>query len=377
MNTVALPPRDIENDLWTLLASTERPVLLYGMGNGADKLIARLSLFGKDVADVFASDGFVRGQSFHGKRVISFSEAKEKYEDPIILVSFGTALRDVLQAVFAIEASYELYVPDMPIAGDAYFTKEFYAENYDKFLRVYEILRDDASKDLYANLLWYKLTGAPLYLRNAVHTGDERALLGYDGMRCAVDVGAYRGDTLAELLENAPMLQTIFLLEPDAKNFKKLSAYAETVEEKELLLFNAAAWNENGTLSFSSSGNRNATLAGDGNLAGTASFEHRTTAVETVKIDNIIEGRFVDYIKYDTEGAEMAALEGSLETIERFHPALKVSVYHRSEDLFALPLWVWERMGEKYAYYLRRRLSIPAWDIELIAVPNDQSTKGT
>lgn len=374
MKGTALPPRDIPNDLWTFLGQTERPILLYGMGNGADKLIARLALLGKEVADVFASDGFVRGQLFHGKRVLSFSEAKEKYEAPIILVSFGTALSDVLQAIFAIEAEYELYVPDMPIAGDAYFTKEFYAENYDKFLRAYDILADDASKALYANLLWYKLTGKPQYLRNAVKTGDERELLGYESMRCAVDVGAYRGDTLAELLSYAPFLQTVFLFEPDVKNFKKLSAYAEGIGGKELILRHAAAWNENGILSFSSSGNRNATLDVD-HLAGTASFEHRTTAVEAVKIDDIIQGRMVDYIKYDTEGAEMAALLGSLETIESARPALKVSVYHRSEDLFALPLLLWEKTENKYTYYLRRRLSIPAWDIELIAVPNNKERK--
>lgn len=367
MINVSLPPRDMNTDLWEHLRSSDRPILLYGMGNGADKLIARLEAMGKSVADVFASDGFVRGQCFHGKRVLTYTEAVKKHETPMILVCFGTALPDVLATVFEIEKRESLYIPDMPIAGEDYFTAAFYRAYYEQFRAVYELLADTASKDLYASLLWYKLTGEPRFLRDAVATGDEEALLDYASMRCAVDVGAYRGDTLKEMLENAPQLQTVFALEPDIKNFKKLSAYAETVEGKEIRLFHAAAWHEEKLLSFASSGNRNATL--EEKNAGTASFEHHTDIVNCVKIDDITHGRTLDYIKYDTEGAELAALMGSKEMIARSRPALRISAYHRSEDLFALPLWVWDTVGNSYEYYLRRRLSIPAWDIDLIAVP--------
>ena len=369
----ALPPSDFKEDLWELLRRTERPILLYGMGNGADKMITRLEAMGKKCSDVFASDGFVRGQSFHGKRVLSFSEVKEKYKNPLILVCFGSALPDVLDTVFEIANSYELYIPDMPIAGEAYFTAAFYTEHYERFTRVYEMLADEESRVLYASLLWYKLTGATLYLKDAVATGDERALLSYDCMTCAVDVGAYRGDTLEEMLLNAPRLETVFALEPDVKNFKKLSHYAEDVAGKEIFLFNAAAWEKEGELSFASSGNRNATLGEkDKAIAGTASYEHRATIVKTLKIDDIIRGRKVDYIKYDTEGAELSALVGSEKTIRASCPAMRISAYHRSEDLFTLPLWLHGKMGDAYAYHLRRRLSIPAWDIELIAVPKQK-----
>ena len=56
-------------DLWHYLksqADSGRPILLYGMGNGADKIIAVCEAYGIPVADFFASDGFVRGHSFHG-----------------------------------------------------------------------------------------------------------------------------------------------------------------------------------------------------------------------------------------------------------------------------------------------------------------------
>ena len=78
-----------DTDLWEYLSQTEKTVVMYGMGNGADKILAICCRYGIEVADFFASDGFVRGHSFHGKRVLSYSEVKEKYgaESIIVLLS--------------------------------------------------------------------------------------------------------------------------------------------------------------------------------------------------------------------------------------------------------------------------------------------------
>ena len=369
MNELLLPERSFGPDLWEMLRTSDVPIVVYGMGNGADKLIDRLNKIGREVSDFFASDVFVRGQSFHGKRVLRFSEIKEKYEKFIILVSFGSSFPSVMHAVYSLADQYEVRIPDMPIAGDDYFTSEFYEKNYDKFFTVYHMLADEASKRVFAELILYKLTGKPAHLYAATEYEDIKALLGFATMRSAVDVGAYRGDTLKEMLAFAPQLERVFALEPDIKNFARLKAFAETVNNKEITAVNAAAWQENGSLAFSSSGNRNATLGGgEEKLAGTASYKHKQTLVKTVRIDDILNGARVDYIKYDTEGAELAALTGSRKTIDEQSPALRISVYHRSEDLFALPLWLFSLMGERYEYYLRRTPAIPAWECDLIAV---------
>ena len=83
---------DIKQDLWSYLEQTDKPIVMYGMGNGADKILERLDARNIEIADFFASDGFVRGHSFHGKTVLSFSEIKEKYPDFIILLSFASTI---------------------------------------------------------------------------------------------------------------------------------------------------------------------------------------------------------------------------------------------------------------------------------------------
>ena len=62
---------EIKKDLWQYLAEAGKPIVMYGMGNGADKILAVCEAKGIEISDFFASDGFVRGHSFHGKKVLS------------------------------------------------------------------------------------------------------------------------------------------------------------------------------------------------------------------------------------------------------------------------------------------------------------------
>ena len=69
-----LPEYPCKSDVWDVLARETRPIAVYGMGNGADKLFRRFEKYGIKVSEVFASDGFVRGHSFRGFKVKSFSD---------------------------------------------------------------------------------------------------------------------------------------------------------------------------------------------------------------------------------------------------------------------------------------------------------------
>ena len=78
------------------------------------------------VSDFFASDGFVRGHSFHGKTVLSLKEIEEKYNDFIILLSFASSLDDVLDIFYSLNEKHEMYAPDVPVTGDGTFDFDFY-----------------------------------------------------------------------------------------------------------------------------------------------------------------------------------------------------------------------------------------------------------
>ncbi len=350
---------EFEYDLWQYLSSSSKPIVMYGMGNGADKIINVLEGYGKEVADFFASDQFVRGQAFHGKTVMTFADIKAKYLEFIVIVSFGTSLSEVLCNIYKIADEHELYAPDVPVSGETLFTLDFYKENFSKFEEAYNLLCDDESKRIYANIIRYKITGDISYLRDAVSDKDtERSLLDFDCFKTFVDAGAYNGDTAKKFIENCKNASKIYAIEPDRKNFKKLSAYAENEKRAKILPFNFGAWDKEDTAEFAVGGNRNSAI-GQQNLKKSETVLLNT--VDSLKI------RDADYIKYDVEGAEKEALKGSVNTVRASLPSLLVSLYHRSEDLFALPLLV-KKLFPDYSLYLRRFEYIPAWDINLYAV---------
>jgi FkbM family methyltransferase len=152
-------------------------------------------------------------------------------------------------------------------------------------------------------------------------------------------------------------MERIYAFEPDRRNFRKLGAYAEG--ETRVMPINAAVWNQTTTLIFEDSGNRNAGVDTDGKA-------RRTIEVKAMAIDDMKDDERVDYIKYDVEGSEKEALQGSARVIREQKPDLLISLYHRTEDLHEL-IWQVKKMCPEYRLYLRRYPYIPAWDLNLYA----------
>lgn len=360
INKISLPEYPVESDMWDTLARETRPIVVYGMGNGADKLIERFDKYGIKISDIFASDGFVRGHFFRGFRVMSFSEIKEKYSDFVIVLSFASNRGEVIDMLSAIDGEYDMLVPDMPVCNtEEYFDRDFYNKNYVDIFKAYESLSDEFSRNLYASIIRFKLTGRMEYIMNFTSEKSEiYSLLNPLKNEIIVDAGAYNGDTLMDAKKYFPNLKVAYAIEPDRRNFKKLEKYSEAENKFKVIPINAAVWSETKIGSFSDSGNRNSTIS------ATASFEHKTTEIELISVDSLnIDS--VHYIKYDVEGAEHEALIGSDTTIRRCHPTLLVSLYHRSRDIFFLINF----LREKYPFYemkLRRIRCLPAWEIDLI-----------
>ena len=386
-------------DLWHRLqdaAREGRPVVMYGMGNGADKILAVCERYGIEISDFFASDGFVRGHAFHGKEVLSYSAMREKYRerglDPIVLLSFASSRPEVLDTVERVASECELYVPDVPVCGQKLFNAAFCEAHAEELAVTRSLFADEESRRVYDGIIAGKLSGDPCVIRatESEESVAMRDILRADCFRTYCDLGAYNGDSIRTLRGYAPLLEAVVAMEPDRRNFRKLEAYAATLREAQdpltVIPVEAGAWSTDATLAFHGSGNRNAGLtdtpaaaSADAILPPTAENPYfgKADAVSVRTLDGLLaecrsDGRIpadarVDFIKYDVEGAEREALLGSRATIERDAPALLVSVYHRSGDIFELPRLVHE-LNPAYRLYLRRMAGLPAWDINLYAV---------
>jgi len=357
----------VKTDLWTYLTTVDKPILMYGMGNGADKILRVCETYGIEIADFFASDGFVRGHSFHGKTVLSYSEARAKHGDCIVLLSFASSLPDVLDTIHRIANEVELYAPDVPVFGDNLFNMEFFRKHENELDEICDLLADETSKATFRALIEYKLSGNIAFLDACESDEAEvtQQLICPETVKNYVDLGAYNGDTIRKLAAIAPKLEHVLAFEPDRRNFRKLSEYAQTVQDHlRITPLQLAAWDHEETLMMDASGNRNANISGGGK---------KVVPVAADALDHVIGDLVPDFIKYDVEGSEQEALAGSAETIRRHAPRLLVSLYHRSEDLFALPQLL-RQLYPGSKFYLRKLRYIPAWDINLYVIPTD--TKG-
>ena len=347
--------------VWERLQAETRPIVLYGMGDGAAKILRVFAQKGIRASGVFASDEFVRGHDFAGFRVKKLSElTAELGEDLMVVLSFASQRPEVLEKFYTLDRQFDLVAPDVPVAGEGLFDRDYVETHQKKFEQAYDLMADETARRCFADIVNFKLTGELHYLCDCETDKDEafQNILRPNEEEHFVDLGAYNGDTIRELLSYTNgKYASITALEPDRRTFRKLSAYAEEHLTGDVTLLHAGAWFEDTTLTFAARAGRNSALAAKG--------------VETPmrSLDSVLDGRPCTLLKYDIEGAERKGLLGAAQTLRRYAPRLNLACYHRNEDLFDLPLLV-HAFCPGHKLYLRHHPYVPAWDVNLYAAPN-------
>ena len=92
-------------------------------------------------------------------------------------------------------------------------------------------------------------------------------------------------------------------------------------------------------------------------------------------LDSLLGDARPTFMKFDIEGAEVDALTGARQTIERQAPILAVCVYHQQDHLWRIPLLLRE-WRDDYALFLRPH-NEEGWDLVCYAVPRARLTRGS
>lgn len=356
---------------WERLAKTEKPIVMYGMGDGAEKILSVMEKKGIRPAEFMASDEFVRGHSFHGYRVKKLSEIEEQYGDFLLVICFGSAVPEVMERVSALSERYETVVPDVPVAGGGLFDGAFLAAHESELREVRSLFADERSLEVFGALLRYRYTGDLSILRSAESEKSEALSLLHIGTNeIYMDLGAYDGDTVEEFLKlTGRRFEKIYAVEPNRRNYAKMRRRLYALGSGVFTHLNAAVTAEDGSVAFIRRSGRGAAVAVENAADGKTELPQniRTETVDGRSVDSILKGNRATLIKYDVEGSEEAALRGSAETIRRYKPRLIVSLYHRTEDYITLPLLIHE-LNPAYKLYLRHHPCIPAWDTNLYCI---------
>jgi FkbM family methyltransferase len=145
------------------------------------------------------------------------------------------------------------------------------------------------------------------------------------GNEVFIDCGAYDGDTIAEFRRATDdRYDRIVAFEPDPENFAALNS--AVCEDSRIAVQPYATDVRRKTVHFA--------VGGTGaHISSTGTCE-----VQTITLDEALEGIAPTYIKLDIEGSEPDALEGGRQTITSHRPKLAVCAYHSPDHLWSIPI---------------------------------------
>ena len=351
----------------------EGGLLLFGAGHLGRKTLAGLRQAGVHPEAFADNDPDLWGKEVSGLPVLPLADAAARFPRSVCVVTIwrgeGTdRMRERLAQARA--AGFRKVVPFLPLFWKHHeaFLPHYavdlphrVVEQRDRVLSAFDVLSDEPSRREFLGEVRWRLRGDFDDLGEPVATEiyfpDDLKTFTPDEE--FVDCGAFDGDTIRRFLARVPAFAgRLTAFEPDPRNFEKLRAYTETLPSglrARIRIFPYAVSRERGTVRFNATGNE------------AASVGRGTTEVQAVTLDEILAGGRPTYIKMDTEGSEVDAIEGAARTIAQARPALAICVYHQQNHLWEIPLRIAALAGG-YRLYLKPQL-LEGWDLVCYAIP--------
>ncbi|NCC61241.1 MAG: FkbM family methyltransferase [Verrucomicrobiae bacterium] len=219
------------------------------------------------------------------------------------------------------------------------------------------MLSDQKSRDLLQTIVSFRKTldavHYPMPESSIQYFPDDIPLFSEFDKLCFIDGGAFTGDSVVAAIEACDRLEkavsAIVSFEPNQNNQVQLrhemSIQKQNKQDTIFAIYPCALWSETKTLSLKSDAQSSA-------IKSVFPKDCDCSSVCGTSIDDTLFSMAPNYIKLDVEGAEAEALKGAIRTIKTFRPVLAVCLYHKPEDLWEIPIQIYNICSD-YNMYLR------------------------
>jgi FkbM family methyltransferase len=354
------------------------PLVLAGAGELGRRTLRGLVAAGTPPLAIVDNNRGLWGKELQGVPVLSPADAvaREGERAAFVVTTYNTAglweqlrslgCRRILSYGLLYGGRFDDFLPFLCLADPAGISRAA-----DDLRRAFELLADSASRtEFVAQVRARLLLGFDERPQPVAEARRSEEYFPADLYRpradeVFVDCGAFDGDTVRRFLaQREGRFGEIHALEPDPSTFERLRASLAALEPAiagRIRLHRLAAHSERGQLSFEA----------DGSVAAGAA-PGAATRVDCAPLDEILaEARPPTLVKMDLEGGEPEALAGAARTVAAHAPVLAVTVYHRQDHLWSLPLLV-HRIRPDYRFFLRAHAEA-CWDATMYAVPRDRA----
>ena len=273
-------------------------------------------------------------------------------------VSFSTLKKQASDLGFTdIYMPWNLYTQFQKKLGWRYWLShpDVIIKNLDRIQTVYDLLADERSKQCLIDICLFRLGKKISYAEDVDTDAQYFNHLTLDNLSKEIvylDGGAYDGDTYLDL-SNRLTVKHAYLFEPDPANFSKL---IKNVENHSLTCMPMALTDSYKILTFNADGSEGSSVSDNGKMH-----------IAAVALDELLHKQSVDFIKLDVEGSEISAIKGAYNTIKQNRPVLTISLYHKPDDLWEIPLELLSVCTD-YKFYIRQHY-YNSFDCVLYGIP--------
>lgn len=316
------------------LSYAQRFVADFMREDSRPKFIFGCNVYGHALVEHLKIDGFI--DDFREDRHfldLPVSRIGDVPRESLVLVASGgrpfSALRKVQAAGFECLDYFAFHrICGLPLK-EVVFNEGFaldYQTNVEKYQKIYHLLADEESRDTFEKLINFRLTYDLNVINGFTDQENEQYFESFLQLKSQnetfVDVGSFDGFTSYSFIKSCPQYSAVHVFEPDPRNMRlcreRLSGLRDCV------FHNLGLSNRKQLLNFDAAGSASR-ISGIG-----------ATQIVVDRLDDVLDVK-PTLIKMDIEGAELQAVEGSVETIARFHPRLALSIYHNPGDFWRLP----------------------------------------
>ena len=261
-----------------------RGIIIYGCGHDGKLTKEILDLCGYPVMFWCDSNPQLVGKRIDGLEVISTEELVEKYQDCLVIIGSSKYMEHIKERLRAF--GFPLDRTEI-FSGNVYDWAFADGQYFDMF--------SPGHKEIF------------------------------------IDGGAYNGDTIFEFLAwNKGKEYKVYSFEPIKGIYEYIENRVRNNHIKNVKVLNYAAWHKKEELFFMD--------MVDGSRVMRSGREG--VPVNGERIDDIVNAEGATFIKLDVEGAEIEALQGASETIQKCHPKLAICIYHKSTDILDLGKYI-------------------------------------
>jgi len=223
----------------------------------------------------------------------------------------------------------------------------FLEKNSQRIKDTKELFSDERSKDIFDACMNYRAyrTRIPNHLFSETDQYFVEGIVSLSNNEVFVDCGAFIGDTIQQVVDLARKKRitdySIIAFEPSRRNVRLIQKFFKN--NNNMVLIDKGISDCEKKVYFEEGGSRSRIT--NKNIG-------KDNYIETTSLDSISQCQNATFIKMDIEGAELSALQGAKNIIQRNRPKLAICIYHSNEDMVTIPQYIHSLVPE-YKLYVR------------------------